>query len=154
VIASKKDLSSAKKACFNLIKFRPRSEYELRSRLKRKGFEKEIIDKAIAYISKIGLVDDLAFARLWVESRIKKPLGLNRLSFELKIKGIDKKIIEQVISEFNLPQKEEEVVRNLLKQKLKKLSNLDKNKIKNRLWAFFLRKGFSKDIVFDVLSEL
>ena len=79
---------------------------------------------------------------------------MNRLSFELKIKGIDKKIIKQVISEFNLPHKEEEVVRNLLKQKLKKLSNLDKNKIKNRLWAFFLRKGFSKDIVFDVLSEL
>ena len=150
----KKDLNSAKKACFNLIKIRPRSEYELRSRLGRKGFDKEIINQAIAHISKIGLIDDLAFARLWVETRIKRPLGLNRLSFELKIKGIDKKIIDQVIKEYNSPEKEEEVIRDLLTKKMKKFSNLDKNKVKNRLWGFFLRKGFSKDIVYDVLSEL
>ena len=88
-----KDLSSAKKACFRLIKFRPRSEYELRTRLLQKGFEKEVIDGAITAISKIGLVDDLAFARMWTESRLKKPLGLNRIYFELKQKGVGKEII-------------------------------------------------------------
>ncbi|MBL7130636.1 MAG: regulatory protein RecX [Candidatus Omnitrophica bacterium] len=151
---NKKDLNSAKTACFHLIKFRPRSEYELRSRLLRKGYDKEIIDLTIAELSRIGLIDDLAFAKLWVESRIKKPLGINRLYFELKIKGVDKDIIEQVINEYGSTQKEEEIVRDLLKQKLKRLANLDKKKIKNRLWGFFLRKGFSKDIVFDVLNEL
>lgn len=137
-----------------MIKFRPRSEYELRSNLSRKGFDKEIIEQAVAALIKIHLLDDLAFARLWVESRIKKPLGIKRLSFELKTKGINNSIIEKVISEYNFPQKEEEVIRDLLSQKMKKLSGLDKDKIKNRLWGFFLRKGFSKDIVYDVLSEL
>ncbi len=151
---SEKDLNSAKKSCFRLLKVRPRSEFELRSRLLRKGFEKQIVDLAIAEISRVGLIDDIAFAKLWVESRIKKPLGLNRLSFELKTKGIDKSIIDQVISEYNSPEKEEEVVRGLVKQKLKRISSLDKNKIKTRLWGFFLRRGFSKDIVFDVLNEL
>ena len=151
---SKKDLDSAKKSCLRLIKIRPRSEYELRSRLLRKGFEKEVIDRAISEFARIGLVDDLTFARMWVESRIKKPLGLNRLQFELKIKGIDKEIIEQTLNQYRSPEKETEVVRDLLKQKLKKFTNLDKNKIKSRLWGFFLRKGFSKEIVFEVLNKL
>jgi len=149
-----KDLSSAKTACFRLLKIRPRSEHELRSRLLQKGFENKVIEEAIAAIAKIGLIDDLEFARLWVSSRIKRPLGLKRLSFELKQKGVDKDIIEKVVGEYNCPEKEEEVIRELLEQKLKKLSGLDRHKIKERLWGFFLRKGFSKDIVYDVLSEL
>ncbi|MDD5355743.1 MAG: regulatory protein RecX [Candidatus Omnitrophica bacterium] len=149
-----KDLSSAKTACFRLLKVRPRSEYELRSRLLQKGFENKVIEEAITAIAKIGLVNDLEFAKLWVQSRIKKPLGLKRLSFELKQKGIDKDIIEKIISEYNCPEKEEKVVRELLERKLKKFSGLDKQKIKERLWGFFLRKGFSKDIVYDVLNEL
>ena len=151
---SKKDLNSAKKACFNLLKIRPRSEYELRSRLVRKGFDTEVIEKTVEYIAKIGLIDDLAFARLWVESRIKRPLGLHRLSFELKTKGVNKEIIDRVVKEYKSPEKEEETIRDLLQRKMKKLSGLDKKKIKSRLWGFFLRKGFSKDIVFDVLSEI
>jgi regulatory protein len=149
-----KDLKSAKNTCFRLIKVRPRSEHELRSRLLQKGFEKGIIEQAILAISKIGLIDDAAFARMWVASRIKKPLGLNRLYFELKQKGIDKEIIESVLSEYKSPQQEEETIRDLMQQKIKKFSGVDKKKIKERLWGFFLRKGFSKDIVYDVLSEL
>jgi len=151
---SRKDLGSAKRASYHLLKIRPRSENELRSRLKIKGFQKDIIDSAIEELYRIGLLDDLAFARLWVESRIMKPLGLNRLSYELKIKGVDKDIIKQVISDFDSPEKEKIVVRELFQKKLKKLENLDKQKIKSRLWSFFLRKGFSKDIVYDVLREL
>ncbi len=151
---NKKDLQSAKKSCFRLLKVRPRSEYELRSRLGIKGFAKEIIDQTIAELSRIGLIDDAMFARLWVESRIKKPLGLNRLSFELKTKGIAKEIIEQVVAEYNSPDKEEEIIRDLVNRKIKKFSGMDKNKIKNRLFGFLLRKGFSKDIVFDVVNEI
>lgn len=150
----KKDLDSAKNACFRLIKIRPRSENELRTRLKLKGFDKGIIDETVLFLSKVGLVDDLTFARLWVESRIKKLLGLNRLYFELKLKGVDKDIIESVISEYKSPEKEEQIIRDLLKQKIKKISHLEKEKIKARLWGFFLRKGFSKDIVYQVLNEL
>jgi regulatory protein len=151
---SKKDSASAKKASFHLLKVRPRSEYELRSRLKLKGFPGDVIDSAVVELYRIGLLDDLAFARLWVESRIKKPLGLNRLSYELKVKGIDKEIIKQVVSEYDSPSKEKEVVRDLLERRLKKISNLDKVKIKSRLWSYFLNKGFSKEIVYDVLNEL
>ncbi|MFC1708908.1 regulatory protein RecX [Candidatus Omnitrophota bacterium] len=150
----KKDLSSAKKASYRLLKIRPRSEYELRNHLKLKGFQKDIIDSAITELHRIGLLDDLAFAKLWVESRIKRPLGLNRLSYELKVKGVAKDIINQVISKYDSPGKEEDVVRELINRKIEKIAHLDKTKIKSRLWSYFLRKGFSKDIVYDVLSEL
>lgn len=153
-VRNNKDFNSAKNTCFRLLKFRPRSEKELRNNLIGKGFDKGVIDQVILEFSRLKLVDDAAFARLWVESRIKKPLGINRLSFELKIKGIDKKIIEQVINEYDCPEKEENIVRGLVEQKIKKLTNLNKEKIKNRLFGLLLRRGFSRDVVYDVLNEL
>ena len=84
-----------KKLCFYLLKIRPRSEYELRTYLKRKAFAQEVIDKTIENIIEIGLVDDFAFAKAWAESRIKQSKGKNRISFELTQKGIDKKIISK-----------------------------------------------------------
>lgn len=150
----KKDLERAKDACYRLLKVRARSEKELSDRLRLKGFDNNIIQQAIVALSEAGLVDDEAFARMWVESRIHKPLGIHRLDSELKIKGVSKEIISQVLSEYNSPQREEEAIRYLLEKRIKKLKGLDKKKIKERLWAFFLHKGFSRETVFEVLNEL
>lgn len=147
-------LQSAKNACLRLLKVRPRSEKELRDRLHRKGFDDAIIEQAIAALVESGLIDDEVFARLWVESRIKRPLGMHRLASELSAKGIHKQIIEQVLAEYNNPRQEEQLIRQMVALKMKKLKGVDKKKIKERLWGFFLRRGFSRDIVFDVLHEL
>ncbi len=150
----KRDFQSAKKACCRLLKVRSRSEKELRDRLRLNGFDSATVDQTILELTNSGLVDDEAFARLWVESRIKKPLGVHRLVTELEIKGINKRIIAEVLSEYTSPQHEEATIRQMLELKLKKLKGLHKEKIRERLWGFFLRKGFSKEVVFDVLNEL
>ena len=153
-MSTKKDFQCAKNACYRLLKVRSRSEKELRDRLEAKGFDNATIERAVVELSEIGLIDDEAFARLWVESRIKRPLGVHRLASELALKGINKQIIVQVLAEYSNPRQEEEFVRQALAAKMKKLKGLDKKKIKQKLWGFFLRRGFSKDIVFDVLNEL
>lgn len=151
---TRKDLQGARRSCYRLLKVRSRSEKELRDRLHVQGFDSGTINKAIFELSKIGLINDKAFARLWVESRSKRPLGAHRLASELQAKGIHKQIIAQVLDECSSPRNEEAAIRQVLEAKMKRLKGLDKKKIRERLWGFFLRKGYSKDVVFDVLNEL
>jgi len=148
------DFQKAKNACYRLLKVRQRSAKELRDRLKLKGFAAEVIEEVLVCLVQTGLVDDEAFARAWVEARIRKPLGVHRLYAELAVKGIDKQIIERVLEEHNNPQQEVQAIRQLLEKKKTQLRGLDKKKMKERLWGFFLRKGFSKDTVFDILNKL
>ena len=82
-----------------LLKFRPRSEYELRRRLKQKGFPEEGIRQTLDFLQECQLLDDREFARMWAESRAKRPLGLRRIKQELKAKGISRDLTEQVIKQ-------------------------------------------------------
>jgi regulatory protein len=77
------ELEKARAYAFLLLKFRPRSELELSQRLKRKKFSQEIVFKSIAFLKEKKFLDDDCFARNWINSRIKKPLGLRRLRKEL-----------------------------------------------------------------------
>jgi len=55
--------------CFNAalhyLSYRPRSEPELRERLKRRGFNGESVETVIARLKEQKLVDDIAFAEFW-----------------------------------------------------------------------------------------
>ena len=57
------------KAATNYLVYRPRSEPELRERLRRKAFSAESIDTAIVKLKRLKLVDDNAFAEFWKDNR-------------------------------------------------------------------------------------
>ena len=95
---------------FRLLKYRLRSEYELRQRLKKRGFPESVISETLLFLKDKGLVDDSEFARIWVESRIKRPLGIYRLKQELRTKGIDRGLIDEVIKRVGSRYNEEEAI--------------------------------------------
>ncbi len=58
-----------------------------------------VIDVVIEALKKKGLLNDLEFAKAWVEARRKsKQKGIRAIKAELFQKGIDKEIIEEVVS--------------------------------------------------------
>jgi len=61
---------------------------QLRTRLARKGFEESEVHAAVATCKRDGFVDDVLFARLFVEGRTKA-VGNARLVAELVRRGID-----------------------------------------------------------------
>ena len=90
---------SAEKArayAFLLLKFRLRSENELRERLKQKGFSPELAEDTISFLKDREFLDDRVFAKGWVASRLKRPLGLRRIQQELAQKA---KITQSIVSE-------------------------------------------------------
>ena len=81
-------------AAARFLEVRPRSIAEVRKRLSSAGYRAELIDGAIERLTELGMLDDSAFAAMWVESRDRAhPRGEHALIIELRQKGVDATII-------------------------------------------------------------
>ena len=152
---SKKDsLDAAKEYAFLLLKFRLRSEKELEGRLKRKKFSPAIIKSTLDFLKEKRFLDDTLFARGWINSRIKRPLGIRKLKQELALKGIDKEIIESEICDLKENYREEDIVRELAQERLGKLKAIEPRAAQRRVYAYLMRRGFSPEIVIEAINSL
>lgn len=149
---NKEALQKARDYAFLLLKFRLRSEKELCQRLKKKRFDEEIIRDTVSFLKDKGFIDDDLFAKAWIESRIKKPLGLRKIRQELNLKGMDKEIIDTQISEIKKNYPEEDLVKKIAKVRLGKLKDIEPASARRRVYAYLLRRGFSPEIIIDALS--
>lgn len=150
----KDDLKKAKEAAFRLLKFRGRSENEIRERLRRKKISPEVVEEVIEYLKAARYLNDYDFAWEWTRSRINRPLGIKRIAYELKQKRITQDIIQQVTDKIKEGYDEQKVVSELLQEKIKKAKGLDKDKFKRRLFNFLLRRGFSPDTVIEAMEKI
>jgi regulatory protein len=148
-----REAAAAKNYALRLIKIRLRSEKEIRDKFKTKEYSTEAVEEVVDFLKKIKLIDDRLFAKLWVESRIKRPLGLSRLKYELKIKGVDKGLIEEAIDRVKENYDEGAAITEVVRNKVKRMKGLPAEKIKARLFGFLLRKGYSRDLVFDAIKK-
>ena len=150
---SKESVQKARDYAFLLLKFRLRSEKELYERLRKKKFDQGVIKEVLAFLKERKFIDDNLFAKSWIESRLKKPFGLRRLTQELKLKGIEKEIIDNRIQEAKEGYSEADIVKRLAGMRFKKLKNIEPQKAKMRVYGYLLRRGFSPEIVSDAITQ-
>jgi regulatory protein len=87
-------------AAARFLEARSRSVAEVRRRLGRAGYRTELVESAITRLTEIGILDDTAFGRLWVESRDRaRPRGEIALRRELALKGVDRGIVDELLEE-------------------------------------------------------
>lgn len=144
----------SKDAALKFLSYRMRSEKEVRDKLKKKEFARDIIDEVIGDLKRVNLLDDYEFASAWIRDRISnKPRGKTLLKQELWKKGIKEEIIEKVLKEYFEDEDEElNLAKKLLEKRKKRYENLDKNVANRRMMSFLLRRGFSYEIVKQVLK--
>lgn len=147
-------LKKARNYAFLLLKFRSRSEQELFTRLKKKKFDETTIKKTAAFLKEKGFINDRCFAKSWIEERIKKPLALNRLEQELKLKGIACEIIAEQICEVKKHYSEKDIILNIAREKLKDLEGLELERAKKRLLACLLSRGFSPETIIEAIEQI
>jgi regulatory protein len=152
VKSNQETLQKARDYAFLLLKFRLRSEREIYARLKKKKFDEEIIKQTVSFLKNKGFIDDSVFAKAWIESRLKKPLGLRRIRQELNLKGVDKEIIDSQISEVKKDYPEEELVKKIAQERLKKLKGIEPRSAKRRVYTYLLRRGFSPETIINALN--
>lgn len=144
----------ARESAFRLLKLRPRSEYELRQKLERKQYSDETIDETIQYLKQLQLIDDRRFTKAWINSRLARPFGLNRIRQELKLKGIEEQIIKEELSTAKETFTEDEAVSNLAQRRFAKYKNIERIKAKRRTYEYLARRGFSGGAITKALRQL
>jgi len=152
------DEAALKKARFYVLKVlnaRPRSVEELTAKLREKGYPEEITAQVIGECAKKGLLDDVKFAKLWVQGRMaSRPKGGAVLRRELEEKGVKEDVIEKVVAGVAKEYDEYEVAKGLAGQRIDRLKGLNKTTAKRRLFGFLRRRGFSFDTIIKVMDEL
>lgn len=87
-------------AAARFLEARSRSVSEVRRRLGGAGYRTDLVDGAIARMTELGMLDDEAFARTWVESRDRaRPRGERAIREELRLKGIERETVDLVLGE-------------------------------------------------------
>jgi regulatory protein len=138
-------------AAIRYLGYRPRSEAEVRQRLQQKGFDIDCTEKTIAELKEQELIDDITFARLWKENReafSPRSRWLNKL--ELRRKGLNDNIIEQVISEVN----DSDSAYRAALSKARHLSSSDYQLFRHRLSDYLKRRGFGYEVINETVQKV
>ncbi|NLL42248.1 MAG: regulatory protein RecX [Firmicutes bacterium] len=143
--------NNAKAQALRLLTFRDRSEKELKERLERR-FSQDEAEEALAYVKKLGYVDDLRFAENYVQYRNRvRPTGNYLLRFELRNKGIEDSYIDQVL---NPPEVEYELALSLARQRLGRLEKVEALARAGKLYGLLQRRGFPAHLARRAVGEL
>jgi regulatory protein len=152
-------------AAARFLEARSRSVAEVRRRLNGAGYRADLVEGAIERMTELGMLDDEAFARAWVESRDRaRPRGERAIREELRLKGVDRASIDLVLEErreaVNLDRGDESEVdgktpgsaddlaaRRLLDRNRRALERIaDPRKRRQRAYALLARHGFDPDV--------
>ena len=146
-----------KQKAFRLLGRRQHSAFELKLKLRQKGYKNDLISSVVIQLLESNYLNDYDFAKTFTEENIKNKLwGSRKIEAELIKKGVDKEIITQVISEKFSNENQLEKAIELGKKKYKSLvvRNTDKDKIQPKLYAFLLSKGYDYDIIKRMIDSI
>ncbi len=137
-----------------LLRYRPRSEKEVRERLALKGYESKVISETVEKLKRSDLIDDFEFAKYWLSYRLSYSLRSKSYAvFELKVKGVSEEIIDKAFKEFEAVD-EKDIIFKLAEKKAKSMSRIkDRNTKLRRLYAYLGRRGFNSLVSRDAVEE-
>jgi regulatory protein len=151
-------------AAARFLEARSRSTAEVRRRLGRAGYRPELVDGAIARMIELGLLDDEAFGRAWVESRDRaRPRGEIALRRELALKGVDRAVVDELLEERRSPGGvtpegdgvDLEAARRLLARNERSLARIaDPRQRRQRAYALLARNGFDPETCRKAAAEM
>jgi regulatory protein len=148
-----KSRTEANRAYFQglfFLSFRLRSVYEMREYLKRKDWDSEVIDLIIDRLSDEGHLDDLAFAKAWIQTRqLQRSRSKSHLRSELMMKRIDRVLIDEALSEIGEDSEADSIDRMIAK--LRRQSRYQDSK---KITEYLGRQGFKYSDIKKALSRL
>lgn len=148
----------ARKILLDALTGQARSRKELADKLAGKDVPSELAERLLDRFCEVGLIDDEAFARAWIESRRSvgsgggKGLATRALAHELRRKGIDDEIAREALAEID-PADEESAARVLVRKKLRSVRGLELQLATRRLVGMLARKGYGAAMAFAVVKD-
>ncbi len=143
-------VAAAVRSAYHLLRYRDRSERELRDRLARRGYSEPVVDATVLQLKEAGFLDDLRLAgNLKRVAAEQKQLGAHGVRAFLQKRGLEREVIESV------PDVSDElaIAERLVDRKVGRLTALDDAAAQKRLWNMLSRRGFSAGTIRAVLAS-
>ena len=146
------DLERCYVAGLRILNYRFNSEAELRAKLDRKEFPRDVIDAAIERLRREKWLDDLRFATAFVRTRLRKGIGRLRIKRELIAAGVESATIAQAL---DLPDHDDHAAAVVAaKKRLIVLRRRgDDDAIRRKLIAYLFRQGYDSSLAMEVVRE-
>jgi regulatory protein len=150
-LADNNSLQDCLNAAYYYLSYRPRSEGEIRQWLHKRGFAKEVAERAIAKLREQNLSDDFAFAQFWRDNRLSfRPKSKRLIKKELRDKKIAAEIIEQVTEDID----DEGTAYKVASSRLPSLAHLDYPDFYRRLSGYLAYRGFNYEVIRETVARL
>lgn len=146
------DPDEAKKArdkAIYYLQFSGKTESELRKKLAEQEFSPASVDSAIEFVKKYRYLDDEDYARRFIE-RNRNKKSRKQMQFDLAQKGVAREILEVVFEDMDV---DEEAQILLLLEKRNYPKEAASREEKQKISAYFARKGFSYDAISSALIQ-
>lgn len=136
--------------CEYLLNIKAYTEKELREKLRDGFYPEPLIDEAISVMASYHFIDDVDYAARYVELNGHKK-SKRMITYELRDKGISEYIIEEVTAD--LDEVQFNVLENLMIKKCNG-KNLNDTKEVNKIYRYFLGKGFKFEEISGIIDRL
>jgi regulatory protein len=145
-------------AALRFLEARPRSTAEVRRRLVTRGYQPDLVEGCLERLLDLGILDDEAFARTWVESRDRgRPRGERALRAELRAKGIDRNVVDDVLEvrDSEQPDADAAAARRVLERHASALARVaDPRARRQRAYALLARSGFDSETAVEAIAAM
>lgn len=137
----------------SLLKSKDYTTVELRGKLEQGYYPQEAIDIAVDYVSGFGYLDDYRYASNYISFKATTKSKKQIVAF-LQQKGISASIIEQALEEFydDNGDAELEQVTAHMRKKLTCCQTEPDYEVRQKLMAYYYRKGFASEVVRKALD--
>ena len=143
-------VQSAYAAALRYLSYRPRSEAEVRARLRRR-YSDALVEQILELLKDESMVDDARFAMQWRDSRsANSPRSAWAVKRELVAKGVDTGVAQEAVQGID---DGESAYRAGLKQ-ARKYDNADLTTFRRRLMGYLRRRGYSDSVSRNTIDRL
>ena len=145
--------AAARQLCLRLIAVEPRTRAQLAQAMQRKQIPEQVAEGILHRFTEVGLIDDQAFARAWVESR-HHSRGLSRraLSTELQRRGVAADDVRDAVETLD-PDQEAATARQIVDRKLRATRGQPPEARMRRLVGALARKGYGAGLSYRIVRE-
>ncbi|WP_307857961.1 regulatory protein RecX [Actinoplanes auranticolor] len=142
----------ARDICLRQLAVRPRTRAELAKTLARKEISEEVIAEVLDRYDEVGIIDDAAFARMWVSTRHQgRGLARRALANELRQHGVESEVATEALETLD-DEAEATTARALVDRKLRSARGTP-DQVFRRLVGMLARKGYPAGVAIQAVKE-
>jgi regulatory protein len=152
------EYQETKSVALRFLSYRPRTEREVRDKLRETEHDDGTIGKVVDGLKQSGLIDDSAFARMYIrDTRADRPVGPVFLRQKMLRLGLSRDVIEEALAEtlqdVSQESDAEVAARKFVLRARKSGRTVTSDALRSRLTAHLARRGFGWDVVNAVVNR-